>query len=323
DMIAHDGIVEVCSFSGLSRIDWGLQNFDTWTSGNSDLTVDAVLCLTKDPSSDLLYVGVSNGFEMQSYDGTQWLDLADIKFSNTAEYDETNETLWVGTKSNVGLFKVKDGTITNFTWSNSDIPSSEIFDLEVDSDGTVWMVIDDKGLVSFDGTSFTQYNSSNSDILSDNPTLISVDPSGNVWIGGFQYNALSRFDGTDWVHFQPFVSDLPNANIRQMKCDSQGDLWMATSTGLVQLEYGPTSTREELNSHIINLWPNPAGERLFLSTSDAQVRYEIYNAGGKKILDGSYDSEGIALNEIRSGQYFISLLNQKNQLIGTQGFMKQ
>ncbi|WP_367392870.1 T9SS type A sorting domain-containing protein [Lewinella sp. LCG006] len=320
DLIVNEGIVEACSFGGLSRIDWENQTFETWTSANSDLTVDPVLALAKDVANDVLYVGTSNGFELQAFDGQNWTDLEDIVNTRTVAYDMVNQVLWVGTLSR-GLFKVEDGTITNYIWSNSAIPSGEIYDLEVDPTGKVWMVIADKGLVSFDGTNFAQFTTENSDIHDNDPTLVTVDAEGLVWLGGFDYGGISAYDGTTFTTYLLFDSDLPTNNIRQMKTAANGDLWMATSLGLVQLSTGPNSVREVPTLNF-GIYPNPAQDKISVLVDDQIQQVEILNVSGQVLWQAETPSLPLETAFLQEGLYFLKIYSSEGK-VGVRKFIKE
>lgn len=320
DLIVNEGIVEACSFGGLSRIDWENQTFETWTSANSDLTVDPVRALAKDVANDVLYVGTSNGFDLQAFDGQNWTDLEDIVNTRTVAYDMVNQVLWVGTLSR-GLFKVENGTITNYIWSNSAIPSGEIYDLEVGPTGKVWMVIDDKGLVSFDGTNFAQFTTENSDIHDNDPTLVTVDAEGLVWLGGFDYGGISAYDGTTFTTYLLFDSDLPTNNIRQMKTAANGDLWMATSLGLVQLSTGPNSVREVPTLNF-GIYPNPAQDKISVLMDGQIQQVEILNVSGQVLWQAEAPSLPLETAFLQEGLYFLKIYSSEGE-VGVRKFIKE
>ena len=321
DILAHNGIVEVCSYGGLSRLDYDNEIYQTWTSQNSDMTTDAVLTMARDNDNDLLYVGVGSGNEMQSFDGTNWSKLVDVKFSESSEFDASNQTLWVGGSS--ALFKVKAGVITKFDFNNTNIPSGDVLDLAVDSQGDVWLVVEDEGLLRFDGVStFEIYTASNSDIHADNPSIIAISPDDQIWIGGGQYNALSSFDGTTFTHYLPFVSDLPSANIRQMKCDNTGALWMASAAGLVKFGFPPSSsTAIDIQEFLV--YPNPVMDILTIRGPIEFSKIEIINSLGAVVKYGNNLDEMIDVSELGNGIYWIIIFDKDGTMIGQEMMIKR
>lgn len=316
DLIVNQGIVEACSLGGVSRIDWDNQVFETWTSQNSDLTVDAVRALAKNVEDNILYVGTYNGVEMQTFDGSSWGELEDVRFPRTAAYDVSSETLWVGTAGN-GLFKINDEEITNYEWNNSEIPSGNIYDLEIAPDGTVWMVIDDEGLISFDGTNWQQFTMDNSEMNNNNPDLVTIDNQGLIWIGGFEYGGIASFDGSNFTNYLNLESEIPTNNIRQMKTATNGDLWMATSIGLVRLSFIPNNTNEvvtlSFNSH-----PNPFTNQLVIEWSDRiteKLQIDILTVDGAlkyhSTIEVGTSTLVIDANNWSAGQYFVRFKNEE------------
>jgi len=304
DMIVNDGIVEVGSFGGLSRIDWDNQSFDTWASSNSDMATSSVLSLAKDPFSGLLYVGIGSGFETQTYDGSSWSTLVNVNGAKSMAVDKVSGDIWIGT-SVKGLFKVSENETTNFIWSNSNIPSGEIVDLEVASDGSIWMLIDDKGLVHFEGSTFTQYSTSNSNILTDEATVLAIDNEDKVWFSGPAHNALTVFDGASFTDYKQFESDLPTDNIRQMKADSEGNIWMATAVGLVKLSQGTVATNS-LAPTPIYLFPNPATDIIEIKSGEEFSEFQIHNSLGQLINSGQL-SNSINVQNLSSPKIFMKL----------------
>ena len=318
DLIVNDGIIEACSFGGVSRIDWENQVFETWTSSNSDLTVDPVRCLAKDVANDILYLGTSNGFNMQTFDGVNWADLEDIRLAKTAEFDAANNRLWVGTSAK-GLFKVENGIITNYKWSNSDIPSGAIFDLEIDPNGKVWMVIDDEGLIAFDGENWEQYTTENSNIITNSAFLITLDPEGRIWISHSQ--GITSYDGINFTNYLVGESEIPTANIRQMKTASNGDLWMATNQGLVRLSFEPTNAKEIVLLDA-NIYPNPVSEQLTIQLEKEIEWLEILNANGQTIWQCSEVRHSIEVDFLKPGIYFLQI-HQEDGKKGIKKFIKK
>ncbi len=320
DMVANDGIVEVCSYGGLSRIDYNNESFETWTSQNSDMTVDAVLTMAKDNQNDILYVGLGSGNEMQSFDGTSWNNLSEVKFSKSSIFDHQNQTLWVG--GNSALYKIKDNIITKFDPNNTNIPFGDILDLVTDGNGDVWLVQEDQGLLHFDGIdNFDIYNMDNSDIHSNSPSKIAIDNNDKIWIGGFEYNALSSFEENSFTHFLPFVSELPTANIRQMKCDQAGNLWMASSMGLVKYEIA-TTRNNEISLQQLNLYPNPVRDQLTIEGLVDFTEYIIYNNLGHKVASGKKVGNYIDLSLLEIGNYWLGLFDDSGRLLGRDQIFK-
>lgn len=60
----------------------------------------------------------------------------------------------------------------------------------------------------------------------------------------------------------------------------------------------------------ITLYPNPADSYIFLDGDVIGVNYAIYNNLGQNISDGRYDNEGILIEDLTPGLYFIKVINE-------------
>lgn len=65
----------------------------------------------------------------------------------------------------------------------------------------------------------------------------------------------------------------------------------------------PSKVEEYSNS--INLYPNPANDKLFISNDAEPMKYSIYNLQGQKVLSGEYETGGIQINTLNAGAYII------------------
>ncbi len=60
----------------------------------------------------------------------------------------------------------------------------------------------------------------------------------------------------------------------------------------------------------ITLYPNPAESYIMLDGDVANLSYIIYNSIGQAISDGRYSNEGILIENLKSGLYFIKVINE-------------
>lgn len=61
--------------------------------------------------------------------------------------------------------------------------------------------------------------------------------------------------------------------------------------------------------YALSLYPNPTSDKIIISGVPTNSSFSIFNPMGKLILDGSY-TDGIELNNVESGVYFITINNQ-------------
>lgn len=102
-----------------------------------------------------------------------------------------------------------DGIVTwdgtewkNLTTENSTIPTDDIYDLAIDSNGLLWMATY-VGLVSWDGTTFSLKTVP--DELSSTFYSIEIDSKQNIWVGS-AYGGMGRYKNGTWKTFPSFFS---------------------------------------------------------------------------------------------------------------------
>lgn len=299
DMIVNDGIVELVSYGGLSKIDWQNEIFDTW-----DVNGDAVQCIDRNISDDILYLG-TNILEINS--NNEWENEWAIPRPITMDYHEESNSMWVGSSIFGGIYKIQDGDITNY-----DDNFRDVFDLEVDSEGIVWMVVEDKGLVRFDGESFTYFNTGNSNLLNNKPKVLTIDHFDNIWIGGYEYGGLSYFDKINFTNYEYSLDQIPTHNIRQMKIGHNNDLWMATASGLMQFSSdGPLKVNNS-DLQVSVCYPNPFKHSVNIKNHNDFSKYEIFDIDGKMLQFGKIDEENLDLSNLKLGLYTLRLIDKNH-----------
>lgn len=104
-----------------------------------------------------------------------------------------------------GLVKIdSDWKVTTFDTLNSQIPSNNVWCIEIDKYDNVWVgtsmyawaPFGGKGLAKFDGTTWTLYNVNNSGLPSNNIIDIKIDDADNKWI--LTESGLARYDNFSW-----------------------------------------------------------------------------------------------------------------------------
>lgn len=65
------------------------------------------------------------------------------------------------------------------------------------------------------------------------------------------------------------------------------------------------------------LFPNPAGEFFNIRNGNNVSKIEVINVFGQPVFSAAYSSEAIDVAHLRSGLYFVKLLDDQNQIIRT------
>lgn len=115
------------------------------------------------------------------------------------------------------------------SWTTADgLPSDDIRDVAVASDGTIWLATA-AGVAAFDGSTFTVHNTTtHPGLASDDIIAIALDAEGDVWAG--TDFGVSVFDGAVYTTYTT-ANGLNSDQIKNIKTAPNGDVWLATING--------------------------------------------------------------------------------------------
>jgi len=134
------------------------------------------------------------------FDGTSTWTVKDTTNSNIPSNKimammQRNDTLWIGCGGG-NLVAYHNSTFTIYT--NAYI-NDNIYQLDIDSKGNVWIAAYGTGVVKFDGTNWTLFDNTNYPLDFYNQIMsIGVDASDNVWIGNRQ-DGLTVCNENGWA----------------------------------------------------------------------------------------------------------------------------
>jgi alpha-tubulin suppressor-like RCC1 family protein len=138
-------------------------------------------------------------------------------------------------------------TFTTFNTNTSGIAADHIYDLKMDTNGTIWLATNN-GLSKKVGNTFTNYTTSNSQIATNNLNKLAVG-NGKVWASTYG-NGIVLLNGTTFTHYTASNSGLPNNNTSGLAVDGQGILWVASPSGLTKFNGTTWTTYNTSNSAI-------------------------------------------------------------------------
>lgn len=162
---------------------------------------------------------------------------------------DANNTLWIGTHYN-GLFRYDGINWTVYDTTNSGIPANNIYDMEFDKNGNLW-IASSKGLIKFDGFDWIVHDTINSDLLDNIILSLEIDGDGILWIGLIN-NGLMRFDGMNWKEYHLSNTGLPTNYIYAIEIDQSQNVWIGTYQGLVKFYNNKWNLYNEENSGLKN-----------------------------------------------------------------------
>jgi ligand-binding sensor domain-containing protein len=215
---------------GLSIFDQLNGTWTTYTSSNSPLNPDGVYDAAFDSQNNAWLV---TGDQLQTlnylvkFDGTTWTTLLinnQAGISPISVAVDHSDNIWVGTQGN-SLYRYDGTTWTHYVPFNQ-VSSDYIYDIDVDSSGTVWCA-SDLGVDYFNGSTWQHYNDQNSTIpfgdaksidVRGNKILVGIDASGGQAL--FEY-----FNGTSWSQYDVQAPSFQN-NCKDVAIDNDGTLWV-------------------------------------------------------------------------------------------------
>jgi ligand-binding sensor domain-containing protein len=206
-----------------------------------------------------------------------------IKYKKENHRDAIFSLIVESSKNSSSYFKLRDTSKwVDYQISNSNIPSNFITCIEVDLNNIKWMGSFEKGVISFNGSSFNNYSTANSPIPNNNIKCISIDQNNNKWVGTDA--GIAIFNNSSWIVYNKSNSGLANNNINSIKFENN-IAWIGTPSGLIKFDGVNWIMYDTVTF-------NPENE--FASVNDLSIDAEGYkwlatsNSGIFKFKDGIF-----------------------------------
>ena len=188
--------------------------------------------------------GTDNGFvKFENGVFTQPVLPANVNHPTyTAMAVDSTNNLWIGTFPDPDTFspyppayllKYDGQVFTQYTTSNSGLPSAYIQSLAVDAQNRLWIGTKDRGIAIFDGSSWLYYDSTNTPLPSNHIEGFFFKDN-KVYIGT-QGNGFAVFDGVFWQVYTTQNSPLVNSDCESVLEDDRCNVWIATECGLSEI----------------------------------------------------------------------------------------
>jgi len=231
---------------------------------------------------------------------------------NALDFD-TLGYVWIGTQAGLIRYHLYSKDWVEFTYDKSDIHSlsyDNIFDIEVDSSGAVWIATWGGGISkTFSRTpavSRIKHHSHQPGSLNNNEVMsLLEDGSGNVWVGTWNagLNRLSK--GSSKFHvYKEGPGSISSNSVTTLLEDREGRIWVGTRGGLnlfdpLKGQFRVFSFDPETNTraHLIHalhqdergdIWAGTSGGGLVRFNPDTQ-EYRVFRYG---------DGSGLSSNSI-------------------------
>lgn len=135
------------------------------------------------------------------------------------------DTLWMAATN--GLYKYQGGMLQRYDSTNSSLPDSAFWDIDLDSRKNIWL-INDKGLTKVDCNTLASKTINNENIPLGYKSLLIVDSHDNLWIIEKNGKKIWRYDGATWQDWS-FKSELPSNSFYNFVLDSSDRPWLSTT----------------------------------------------------------------------------------------------
>ena len=206
-----------------------------------------------------------------------WTIFHDIKFSHYTD------TLYVAGKKGISFAYNYDFLDTITPNNSTNMPSSNVLEIEFDHEDKLWAVFGDAsdvpiGLAKLEGSTWVnRYDGTNSPIDFNNYLGMEIDTLGNVWV-------------VDNQHLHTLLSENSPA-------------WLST------VELKPTTT--------FSIHPNPTKDYIELSIENPTGKYQLLDAQGRIVKTEKIHTTNqlIDLTKLHSGIYFIAIDGNVKRLV--------
>lgn len=296
----------------------GLYSFDgtNWTNYNPSNCGIPDYCI-RSISIDSLnrkWVGTVEGLAM--YNDSSWrvwtTDNSALFSNNIAALKAgTGNRMTAGTV-NGGIAVLYDTAMTVYSRNNnSGIPDNSVLQIDTDSMGHYWFASPAAGVfVDWGGLNWQIFNQANSGMPVSAATCIFIDAADRQYIGTEQNGLVVRTMPDNWQNYTTFNSALPDNAIHAVIKDKDNGLWIGThQEGLVLLRENISSTNLN-HQEIINIFPNPATDKLYID-SDVKIRnVDVFDFNGRKINITFFDNN-LDVNTLAKGFYMLEIRTDK------------
>jgi ligand-binding sensor domain-containing protein len=214
----------------------------------------------------------SNGLQgpIKEFNGSNWTTHLNKNFTCIAK--APNGDIWAGSERHpddinsdgIGLFRYNGSTWVTYNSSNSNIRTTNIYDMVFASTGKAWLSTEG-GIATFDGTNWILYS-----LAGGRRNQALVDNSDNYWFA--KTNMLKKFNGTTLTDYP-----VPSGNIACIAKDNN-DIWVGTDNYKLYKFSIATNTWQQINiglagtGAISTIYIDPQGTK-WLSNNEYLLQY--------------------------------------------------
>ncbi len=162
------------------------------------------------------------------------------------------DSLWIGTGGGLTSYNLNTSKMSYFNKANSPLPSNEIRDFMIDSQGNKWIGTK-MGLVKISNNNWQIFNEANSILLSERINTITEDIYGIIWIGTSQ--GIVKYEQEELTFSIDLNRQLLHSYTRKLLGDQLGIMWAIDYYGrLLQIENDSVTVYDNTNPAVPIWW---------------------------------------------------------------------
>lgn len=132
--------------------------------------------------------------------------------------------VWFGTEGGWVCRWNKSTSVSEYFQLLEENERFEIYDLELDKNGHLWVGTDGFGAFEFDGTQWKRYSRSDG-LGGDSVYTIAADKNGSIWFG--TESGAAKYDGGTWNRFTSDNSGIGPGAVKTITFDLGGSVWLS------------------------------------------------------------------------------------------------